>query len=187
MEKLGKILKIALIIAILSVLVLLAINIFKSDHREFEELSRTDSFESAYAKSSEIRTHIPGENEGFSENGGVFAYSLYYIEDSGYLQITVRYNKRHMDDIKQKYPDFNESEIHYTLTDTNGKEYIPNVAFTESKYHYEYAKLEFTDVDFTDTDLTLNMVIDVLSDVIGNQNSVTIHKSKQSYVVYQLN
>ena len=185
MEKLGKILKIVLIIAIVCVLVLLTVNIVKSDHKELQELTRTDSFEGAYAISSQIRTHLP-QNEGFSENGGVFAYSLYYIEESGYIQVTVRYNKRHMDDIKQSYAEFDESKIHFTLTDTNGKLYKAKVVEKASKYHYEYFKLEFTNIDFKDTDLTLNMVIDVLSEVIGKQNSVVLHKKDQMYVTHTI-
>lgn len=186
MSKIGKILKIVLIVAIISVIVLLAINIFKSDNKELEGLSVTDSLKEAYAISTDLRTHTPGENDGFSENGGVYSYSLVYIEQGGYLQITVRYNEKHMDDIKDEYEDFDASKIHYTLTDTRGNTYIPTVVDSASKYHYEYFKLEFTGVDFTDTSLTLNMVIDVLSDVIGDKNSVVIHKSGQESLPYQL-
>lgn len=184
MEKLGKILKIILIIAIISVLALLTVNIVKSDNKELEELIITDNFKSAYAISDDVRTHIPGDNDGFSENGGVYSYSLVYIEESGYIQITVRYNERHMDDVAKNYEDFDASKIYYTLTDSKGNTYTPTVLDTASKYHYEYFKLEFTGVDFDGTDLTLNMVIDALSDVIGTKNSVVIHTGGQKYIQY---
>ncbi len=186
MSKLGKILKIVLIVAIVSVLALLTVNVVKQEHKELEELSKTDAFNHAYAISNDVRTHVPGDNDGFSENGGVYSYSLYYIESAGYLQITVRYNEKHMDDIKANYPDFDADKIYYTLTDDKGNTYTPNVVDDSSKYHYEYYKLEFTGVDFTDTSLKLNMVIDVLSEVIGDKNSVVIHKAGQKFVPYEV-
>ena len=187
MNKLGKILKIVLIVAIISVLALLFINIIKSDHKEFEELNQdSEGFKAAYGISTDIRTHIAGDNDGFSENGGLYAYSLYYIEKAGYLQITVRYNERHMDDIASSYKDFDPDKIHYTITDENGNIYTPTVLDSASKYHYQYFKLEFTNVDFTDTSLKLNMIIDVLSDVIGDQNSIVIHKSGRNSIPYTI-
>lgn len=187
MSNLGKILKIVLIVAIVLVLVLLSVNIFKSDNKELEDLIKSDAFNTAYEASNDLRTHVAGDNDGFSENGGVYAYSLFYIEKSGYIQITVRYNERHMDDISASYKDFDKSKIHYTLTDENGNTYTPTVLDTASKYHYQYFKLEFTGVDFTDTSLKLNMVIDVLSDIIGDQNSIVIHKSEQKSIPYNPN
>ena len=182
MSKIGKILKIVLIAAMLSVFALLAVNIFKSDNKELEAISTdSDAFKSAYAVSSNIRTHTP-DNDGFSENGGVYAYSLYYIEDSGYLQITVRYNQKHLDDVASSYKDFDESKIYYTLSDDAGNTYTPAVLDTAQKYHYKYFKLEFKCVIFEDTTISLNMVIDVLSDVIGEKSTVVLHKSGQASV-----
>ena len=187
MENLGKILKVVLIIAIVSVLALLLVNIFKSDNKELEDLEKTDAFNLAYEASNDLRTHIAGDNEGFSQNGGLYAYSLYYIEKSGYIQITVRYNERHMDDIENSYKDFDRSKIYYTLTDEKGNTYTPTVLDSASKYHYKYFKLEFENVDFTDTSLKLNMVIDVLDDKIGDQNSVVVHKKGQNSIPYNPN
>jgi hypothetical protein len=186
MGKLGKILKIVLVFAIISVLGLLAVNMIKQEHKELEELQKTDAFNSVYQVSSDVRTHVPGESNGFSENGGLYSYSLYYIESAGYIQITVRYNEKHMDDIKANYPDFDMNTIHYTLTDDKGNTYAPTVVDKASKFHYEYFKLEFTGVDFKDTALKLNMVIDVLSDVVGEKNSVVIHKAGQTSIPYEV-
>lgn len=186
MAKLGKILKIVLVVSILSVLALLAVNMIKQEHKELEALQKTDAFNQAYEISSDVRTHVPGESNGFSENGGLYSYSLYYIEKSGYLQITVRYNEKHMDDIKKNYPTFDEDLIYYTLTDEKGNTYSPNIVDKASKYHYEYFKLEFTNVDFKDTSLKLNMVIDALSEVIGEKNSVVIHKAGQDSLPHEI-
>ena len=186
MSKIGKILKIVLIVAMISVFALLAINIFKSDNKELEALhADSDAFKSAYALSRNIRTHTP-DNDGFSENGGVYAYSLYYIEDAGYLQITVRYNKKHLDDVQSNYADFDESKIHYTLTDEAGSTYTPSIIDSAEKYHYKYFKLEFTGIDFKDATLKLNMVIDVLNDVIGEKSSVVLHKFGQASAPVEL-
>lgn len=185
MAKLGKILKIVLVISILSVLALLAVNMMKQDHKELEELVKTDAFNEAYLVSSDVRTHAPGGNNGFSENGGLYSYSLYYIESAGYLQITVRYNEKHMADVKENYPTFDVDTIRYTLSDQNGTVYDATVVKTASKYHYEYLKLEFTGVDFGENTLKLNMVIDVLSDVIGEKNSVVLHKPDQESIPAQ--
>ena len=182
MFRLGKLLKKVLIIAIIAVLGLLAFNMMKQDHKELEELIKTDAFNEAYLVSNDVRTHAPGGNNGFSENGGLYSYSLYYIESAGYLQITVRYNEKHMADVKENYPTFDVDTIHYTLTDQNGTKYDATVVKTASKYHYEYLKLEFTGVDFGENTLKLNMVIDVLSDVVGDKNSVVLHKPDQDSI-----
>ncbi len=188
MSRIGKILKIVLIVSIVSVLALLIVNIVKSDNKELQELNTdSEAFKSAYAVSSDIRTHTPGTNDGFSENGGVYSYSLYYIESSKYLQITVRYNERHMDEISQSYKDFDSSKIHYTLTDSNGRLYEPTILDTAEKYHYKYFKLEFTDVDFEAKTLSLNMIIDVLSDVVGTKNSVVIHQAGETSIPVKIN
>ncbi len=185
MQKLGKILKIVLIVAIVAVVTLLAINMYKSGYKELEDLAITDNLKIAYANKSDLRTHKP-EDDGFSPNGGLYSYSLAYIESQGYLQITVRYNERHMDDIKDNYPDFDVSKIHYTLTDANGNTYTPNVIAESSKFHYQYYKLEFTGVDFTSEKITLHMIIDVLNDVIKDQNSVVLHKKGDQSLPWDL-
>lgn len=185
MEKLGKFLKIVLILAIVCVVVLLAINMYKSGHKELEELVITDNLKTAHTNYSYLCTHKP-QNDGFSSNGGLYAYSLAYIEREGYLQVTVRYNKRHMDDIKASYPSFEESQIYFTLSDEAGTVYKPTEIASASKFHYEYFKLEFTGIDFTKEELTLNMVIDVLSDVIDDQSSVLLHKRDQEYKRWEL-
>lgn len=185
-KHIGKILKIVLIVAIIAVIALLAVNMARSSHKELEDVIASPSFKEAYAVSTDLRTH-PLVDDGFSPNGGVYAYSLVYIEQAGYIQLTVRYNNRHMDDVAKNYPDFDKSLIRYTLTDANGVVYTPAVLESASKYHYEYFKLEFTGVDFSTTSLTLNMIIDALSEVIGEKNSLVIHTQGEQYLPYALN
>ena len=182
----GKILKVVLIVAILSVLVLLGINIFKADNKAYDGITITDEFKEAYKISSDIRTHEASQNSGFSPNGGLYCYGVYYIEESGYLQLLIRYNKKHMDEISESFPDFKEEDIRFTLTDNNGKVYNPKIVDSATKYHYVNFILEFTDIDFKDATLTLNMIIDVIADKVGKDNSVTIHKSNQNSVEYKL-
>lgn len=185
MQRLGKILKIVLIVAIVAVVALLAINMYKSGHKELEELVITDSFKTAYANKSDVQTHKP-QDDGFSPNGGLYSYSLAYIESQGYLQITVRYNERHMDDIKESYPDFDKDAIYYTLTDKEGNVYEATKIAEASKFHYQYYKLEFTGVNFASEELTLNMIIEALNDVIDDKSSVVVHKKGQQSLPWDL-
>ena len=185
MQNLGKILKTVLIVAIISVVALLAVNMYKSSYKALEDAIVTSDFKQAYAVSQEVMTHDPAD-KGFSENGGLYAYSLAYIEKSGYVQITVRYNDRHMDDVAKEYPTFNPRNIYYTITDSNGVTYNSRIIESESKFHYNYAKIEFTGVDFTADKLVLNMVIDELSAVIGSDNSVVLHKRGEDCIPFEL-
>ena len=186
MKKVGTILKIVLIVAIVSVLALLVVNMIKSDYKGLDDIAVTDNFKNAYNVSTDIRTHVPGNNNGFSENGGLYAYKMVYIEQAGYLQLTVRYNEKHMDDIADNFADFEMAKIHYVLKDNKGNTYTPVVVSQESKYHFQYFKLEFTGIDFTDSELTLSMVIDVIDDVVGSKSSILIHTPDSEYLPYSV-
>jgi hypothetical protein len=103
------------------------------------------------------------------------------------LKVEKEAYERHMDEISQSYKDFDSSKIHYTLTDSNGRLYEPTILDTAEKYHYKYFKLEFTDVDFEAKTLSLNMIIDVLSDVVGTKNSVVIHQAGETSIPVKIN
>jgi len=182
--KFAKVVKYIFIIALVAFLAALLLRICQSDYKALEDIKITDNFVSAYKVDSDIRTHAV--NDGFSENGAVFGYSLVYMEDGGYLQLTVRYNVRHIDEVKNEYPDFKEEYIRYTLTDENGKTYVPNVIDEERKYNYQYYKLEFTDIDSFDKDLKINMILDNIDGNVSKKNVLVIHRGDDTSIAYEI-
>ena len=159
----------------------LLFRICQSDYKGLEGVYITDSFKEAYSNSNDVRTH--SVNDTFSENGAVYAYSLVYIPESGYIQFTIRYNTRHIEEVISAYPEFNFDKIHYTLTNENGTVYEPNVICEESRYNYRYFKLEFTGVDFSSKEISVNMILEGL-DFDGG--SLTVHRSDDTYIKYEL-
>ena len=125
MDKFVKIIKFIFVLALIAVLAALFIRIYQSDYKALEDVNISDSFISAYEKDSDVRTHAV--NDGFSENGSVYAYSLVYMKDGGYIQFTVRYNKRHIDEVKLSYPEFDENNIRYELVSEDGRIYTPTI------------------------------------------------------------
>lgn len=181
--KFAKVIKHIFIIALVAFLAALLLRICQSDYKALEDINITDNFIVAYENDSNVRTHAV--NDGFSENGAVFGYSLVYMEESGYLQLTVRYNVRHIDEVKKEYPDFKEEYIRYTLTDANGKTYVPNIIGEERKFNYQYYKLEFTDIDSFDVNLKINMILDNIDDNVSKKNVLTIHKGDDTSIAYE--
>ncbi|MBQ8392937.1 MAG: hypothetical protein IJX51_04105 [Clostridia bacterium] len=184
MDKLSKIIKYIFVIALIAFLAVLFLRICQSDHKALEDIKITDNFIKAYEKDSDIRTHAV--NDGFSENGAVFAYSLVYMEDAGYLQLTVRYNVRHMDEVKESYPDFSEENIKYVLKDGKGKVYEPKIIDEERKYNYQYYKLEFTDIDTFDSDLRIYMILGDIEENVSSKNILVIHRHDDTSIPYEL-
>lgn len=171
-SRISKIVNMCLLIALFTFIIAFMFRMCQSSHKEFKELYITDSFKEAYAISQDIRTHAAGTE--FSENGALYAYSFVYIPDAQYIQITVRYNNRHIDEVinslnnneaylygdEAKQYTIDDINIFYTLTDFHGKEYTPNVLDQKSKFNYTYFKLEFTGVDFDDASLSVNMMLE---------------------------
>lgn len=177
----GKIIKIFCSVALVAFLSLLAFVIIQNSAKPLKKTYITDSFKEAYSISDDVRTHA--FNQEFSENGGIYAYSLTYIPDGGYLQFTVRYNKRHIEEIKDEYSDFREKDISYILVDSEGNEYEAHVIEEKDKFHYHYLKLEFTDVDFEASELKVVMVLDGLE---FNGGELTVHTSDNTSIPYKL-
>ena len=121
-----------------------------------------------------VRTHAV--NDEFSENGAVYAYSLVYMKDAGYLQLTVRYNERHIEEVKQTYPQLDEKNIYYELVDANGKVYVPTVLGEDDTYNYRYFKLDFTNVDFSTDTLSLKMILGGIDINVGEKSTLVIHR-----------
>ena len=180
--KFVKVIKYIFVIALIAFLAALFLRVCQSDYKGLEDVNITDNFISAFKQDSDVRTHAV--NDTFSENGGVFAYSLVYMKDAGYLQLTVRYNTRHTDAVKESYPDFTEDQIRYTLTDSNGKTYTPKVIDSERRFNYQYFKLEFTDIESFDRDLKINMIFDV-DEKLNEKSTLVVHRAKDTSIAYR--
>ena len=145
LRKLGVIIKIVFTIALCVFIAALVFRMCQASHRALEDTHISQGFKDAYKISTDISTHAI--NDEFSENGAVYAYSLVYIEKAGYLQFTVRYNTRHIEEVQETYTDFKEENIKYQLVDAKGKIYTPKILAHEEEYNYHYFKLEFTGVE----------------------------------------
>ncbi len=206
----GRIINICLTVALFTFIIAFIFRICQSDYKALESLNISKDFKEAYAISQDVRTHAAGKE--FSDNGAVYAYSLVYIPEAKYVQITVRYNVRHIDEVisslnaneKQLYGENartytkDDISIFYTLTDRAGKVYTPTVLGSEEKFNYSYFKLEFTGIDLSSDGLDLNMMIkNVKEDKINNKNTLVfsegesynsgaleIHKADNTYIPY---
>ena len=182
MDKFVKIIKFIFVLALAAVIAALFIRIYQSDYKALEDINISDSFISAYEKDSDVRTHAV--NDGFSENGSVYAYSLVYMKDGGYIQFTVRYNTRHIDEVRQTYPDFKNENIKYVLIDGEGNTYEANVLEAVDKFNYCYFKLEFTDIPDFATDLKVKMVLTGLPDELNKKSVLTVHRADDTSIQY---
>ena len=180
--KIGKIIKIILTVALFVFIGALVFRMCQSSHKALDELIKSDSFNSAYASSDDVRTHAI--NDEFSKNGAVYAYSLVYIENEGYLQLTVRYNKLHIDEVRLTYPDFKNESIRYELYDASGKAYAPTVLATEEKYNYTYFRLEFTGVDFSTDEISIKMILDGIDIDVGENSTLVIHRKDDTFIPF---
>lgn len=183
-KKIGAVIKIALTVALFVFIGALVFRMCQASYKGLEGTHISPAFKEAYKKSDVIRTHAV--NDEFSENGAVYAYSLVYIEEGGYLQLSVRYNIRHIDEVKLTYPDFDEKSIRYELVDANGKSYTPTVLADEEKYNYHYFKLEFTGVDFSTDTLSIKMILDGIDIKVGEKSTLTVHYKDDTYIPYTL-
>lgn len=179
----GFIVKTAVTVALFVFIGALIFRMCQASHKALEDTSISQGFKDAYKISEEVITHAV--NDEFSENGAVYAYSLVYMPKANYLQLTVRYNKRHIDEVKLTYPDFNEDDISYCLADGNGKIYIPKVLGKEDKYNYRYFKLEFTGVDFSTSQLDIKMLLNGIDINVGDKSTLTVHRIDDTFIAYQ--
>ena len=182
MDKFVKIIKFIFVLALVAVLAALFIRIYQSDYKALEDINISDSFISAYEKDSDVRTHAV--NDGFSENGSVYAYSLVYMKDGGYIQFTVRYNTRHIDEVRETYPEFKNENIKYVLIDGEGNTYEANVLEAVDKFNYCYFKLEFTDIPDFATDLKVKMVLEGLPEDLNKKSVLTVHRADDTSIQY---
>ena len=182
-KRIGVIIKITLTVALFVFIGALVFRMCQASHKALDGLEITPAFKEAYKNCDDVRTHAV--NDEFSENGAVYAYSLVYIEDEGYLQFTVRYNKRHIDEVKLSYPQFDERSIRYELVGDGDKVYSPNIIKSEDKYNYRYFKMEFTDVDFSCKTLSVKMILDGIDINVGEKSTLVIHRIDDTYIPYE--
>ena len=185
MNKFAKIIKYIFIIALIAFLAAFFLRVFQSDYQGLKDIKITDSFVSAYKSDNNVRTHAVNDNGGFSENGAIFAYSFVYMKDSGYFQFSIRYNTRHMDEVKETYPEFSEEQIYFVITDSNGNTYEPKKIDSERKYNYQYFKLELSDIEDFDADFTVQMILGDLPENVSKKNILVLHKSDDTSIPFE--
>lgn len=184
-KRIGIVIKITLSVALFVFIGALIFRMCQASYKALEELERSSAFEASYERCDDVRTHAV--NDEFSENGAVYAYSLVYIEKEGYIQFSVRYNKRHIDEVKLSYPEFDENSIRYELVSEDGRIYTPTILKTEDKFNYRYFKMEFTDVDFSTKSLSVKMILDGIDINVGNKSTLVIHRKDDTYIPYEFN
>ncbi len=183
-KKIGIIIKTTLTVALFVFIGALIFRMCQASYQALEDTVITDNFKKAYEKDKDIRTHAVVDE--FSENGAVYAYSLVYMKEAGYLQFTVRYNTRHIDEVKETYPEFDEKNIRYTLVDGKEKEYKPVVLETDEAFNYRYFRLEFTGVDFSTANLSIKMHLDGIDIDMGTKSTLIVHKKDSTSIPYAL-
>ena len=181
-KRFGIIVKIALTVALFVFIGALVFRMCQASHKALEGLEITSAFKEAYKNCDDVRTHAV--NDEFSENGAVYGYSLIYIEEAGYLQFTVRYNTRHIEEVKLSYPELEEEDIFYELTDGEGTTYSATVLCDTDKYNYRYFKLEFTNVSFSTQELKVRMVLGDININVGDKSTLTVHRQDDTYIPY---
>ena len=191
-SKVSRIINICLTVALFTFIVAFMFRLCQADHKELKDLIITDEFKEAYQISQDIRTHAAGSE--FSDNGALYAYSFVYIPEAHYMQITVRYNVRHINEVVSA---FNENEailngenareftlddvkIAYTLTDSKNMEYSVKILETAEKYNYVYARLEVTNITFEDKSLYVNMMLENTE-----ETEITVNGAPKKTLIYK--
>lgn len=183
-KRVGTVIKIVLTVALFAFIAALIFRMCQASHKSLEKTIISPAFKEAYKEDSDIRTHAV--NDEFSENGAVWAYSLVYMKKAGYLQVNVRYNIRHIDEVKQSYPDFDEKNIRYELEDANGNTYKPKILAEEETFNYRYYKLEFSGVNFSTDTLSVKMVLGGIDISVGDKSTLVLHRKDDTSIPYDL-
>ena len=168
-----KILKRIAVIFVFSVIGALIVRAaISTDKTVFDDFKITDESKVAYADGEKLTVDTLDLKHLISMNGYFSAYSMYYVEETGELQITVRYNNSALEYTKtEKHEDLEfmlvkrekpvdltgksvsdiEEETQFDLYD--GEYYRPESVETESRWGlYKYRKLIFKNIELTQTD-----------------------------------
>ncbi len=206
-SKAVKILKIIISILLYTTVIVLIVNFCGADHKELDNLYITDNFMNSYLQSVELRTHSAGTE--MSQNGAIYAFSYVYNEQTGYMQLTVRYNTRHLKEVLEAInkPEtdivytLDDIGVFYTISDADGNIYEPTVLDTASWRNYVYYKLELKNVNFDTDSLSVNMMLKNVkqTEIDGKQTLVfskgdstnagsvlTFHEKDDTYIEYKL-
>lgn len=183
-SKVGRVIKITFTVALFVFIGALIFRMCQASYQALEETHISAEFKKAYKVSTNVRTHAV--NDEFSENGAVYAYSLVYIEEAGYLQFTVRYNRLHIEEVQESFKDFKHEDIEYELVDGNGKTYAPRTLAHDEASYYHYFKLEFTNVDFSTNSLSVKMLLNGIDINVGEKSTLVIHKKSDTSIPYSL-
>ena len=179
MKKIIKRILIGFIIVAVGALIIRAA--ISSDKSVFDEFKVTEASKAAYAENGSITVDTLKLKDKMAGSGYFSAYSLYYVEETGELQVTVRYNKSaaeytHNDSddgfefllLKRETPQdldsslVEEEENTFTLYD--GEYFRADSVETKKRYGlYTYQKMIFKNVPlsgetFTDDELVVVMV-----------------------------
>lgn len=166
-----------LIVAVGALIIRAAIS---SDKSVLDEFKVTDASKAAYAENGSITVDTLKLKDKMAGSGYFSAYSLYYVEETGELQVTVRYNKSakeytHNDSdkgfqfllLKRKTPQDLENSLveeENTFTLYDGEYFTADSVETKKRYGlYTYQKMIFKNVplageSFTDDELVVVMV-----------------------------
>lgn len=162
MKIVGKILKYTIILAMLAVVGFMGLRGCQtSDQSPLSDLSPALS---AYPEGEILQFK---QTDPLSSDGVLYAYAVYYNKDDGVLQVTLRYNNRLINRIREYHPEFTREDVSFSVsgTDSDGNTLWSRTGekITETdKYIYHYEQYVFTGVTFTDTDIILaNIHFDV--------------------------
>lgn len=180
-----KIIKTSLIVILVAVIGAFSFRAFviSTDKGTFDEFFVTDTSREAYKDGESLTVDKMKHKDKMGGNGYFCAYSLYYVEETGELQITVRYNKSALEYTKSKSHEDVEfglliretpedlsfvdgKQVEHTVFDLYDGEYLlPDYTETKTKYGglYTYKKLIFNNVkltgeSFTGEDLVILMM-----------------------------
>ncbi len=171
--KSNKILKYIIIVFIFAVIGALVFRvIMSSDKSVFDHFEITDASKQAYNEAGDLTVYTMEFKNRTADNGYFCAYSLYYVKETGELQVTVRYNKsavgyvgaestadlefflmtRQGENLSESGPasSAEESGSRALNKKYSGTYYKPYKVETDSRYGlYEFRKLYFENVTLT--------------------------------------
>ncbi len=126
--------------------------IVSTDKSAYDEFTVTDTSRAAYTD-GELEVGQLGLKDKISASGYFCAYSLYEIDETGEVQVTVRYNRSALTYTNTESEDSIGFRLHISQSEAEGtgKYYDPVSVETTKRWWglYTYRKLIFENVDLT--------------------------------------